>query len=88
MAKHTIESRGIPLRDACAIIGISTTFFQKRRKLFEEQANFPKKDPLTGRYDRKAIERWMDTRSGISDNLSDIEDAEAEIIEMIRNGSN
>ena len=67
--KYTPSPRGWTLEQVATRLGVSISWFQERRKSLYE-ANFPRPDALTGRTDSKALERWMDMRSGLVDQLT------------------
>lgn len=60
-----IARRGVSKRDAASILGRSVGWFDAHEnELFK--AGFPACDPVTRRYDVKAIHAWMDDRAGLS----------------------
>lgn len=69
----SITPRGLKTCDVAAYLGLSQTdFFRKRAAM--EAAGFPRPDPITRRYDRRAIDAWLDRRSGLDPYSAD-EDA-------------
>lgn len=62
--RPSLEPRGMRSRDVAAYLGLSTAgFYSKRAGL--EAAGFPRADPLTRRFDRDAIDAWLDQRAGL-----------------------
>ncbi len=58
--------------EAAAYLGLSQAdFFRKRAAM--EAAGFPLPDPITRRYDRRAIDAWLDRRSGLDPYSADEE---------------
>ena len=53
--------------DVAAYLGMSVSSFTRKRSDME-RAGFPPRDALTGRYDKLAIDRWLDSRSGFDAN--------------------
>lgn len=85
MAKHTIEPRGLTLEDALYYVGVSVAWFQKRKTMLEKDYGFPKKHPITGKYDRQALDRWYDQTGGLVEKSVEIREEE-ELIERARSG--
>ena len=62
--RFRVDPRGISREKAARRLGIDVTHFD----LIEDDLyaqGFPRADPLTGMWDLKAIDAWMDARSGI-----------------------
>lgn len=78
----TTRSRTLPrcmsAADVAAYLGMSPSSYS-RKKGDMERAGFPSRDGLTGRYDKLAIDRWLDSRSGFDANSAG-EDAWSERI--------
>ena len=57
--------RGLTAAETAYLLGVSEgRFAQLLPRLLA--AGFPSRDPITRRYDRRAIERWLDRRSGVA----------------------
>ncbi len=56
-------------------------WFRKHRMTLEVEG-FPRKDPLLDGWDSKAIEEWLDRRSGLS--TSTLLNAETQALEAVR----
>ena len=62
--RFAIDPRDVPLVKAARRLGLTEAeFVNVRDKLFAR--GFPRPDPDTGLFDLKAIEDWMDRRSGL-----------------------
>ena len=62
--RFPVEPRDIPEAKAARRLGMTEAEFgEVRERLFAR--GFPKPDPDTGRFDLKAIDLWMDRRSGL-----------------------
>ena len=64
-----VDPRDIPKEKAARRLGLSVADFE----VFEDRfyaRGFPRPDPDTGLFDLKAIEDWMDRRSGLTSNLA------------------
>lgn len=62
--------RMLTLRQAACLLGISESYLSAHLDLFQE-SGFPRRDPLVAnRFDRKAIEAWLDERSGLAARLA------------------
>jgi predicted DNA-binding transcriptional regulator AlpA len=62
-----VTPRGWTAAQVAGRLGVSVSWFHDNRADLHK-ANFPQCDGLTGRWDSKAIEIWMDKRSGIAAN--------------------
>ena len=59
-----IDPRDVPAAKAARLLGVDlATFEAKLAELLVR--GFPGPDPTTGNYDTKAIQIWMDRRSGL-----------------------
>jgi len=69
MPEATLYSpRGLTAREVAQYLGCAeSTFFAKRATL--EASGFPQKNRLTGRWDKKAIDLWLDRISGIEQGM-------------------
>jgi hypothetical protein len=73
MRFHVIP-RCVPAHVAARRIGLTVSaFLQLEPEL--RQSGFPLPDPVTGNYDLRAIEAWLDRRSGLSQQASRAIDA-------------
>ena len=82
--KFNLPPRGLIDHETAGYIGLGMTEFH--RKLPELEAEgFPKLDPVTGRRDRKAVDAWMDTRSGLAGESYD--GGLGQRLEALRNGT-
>lgn len=78
-------SRCLTARQVAARLGRSVTWFHDhKRELLV--AGFPACDPLLGKYDAAAVERWLDRRSGI-ESESEAAAAEARMLASLENES-
>ena len=68
--KFALPPRGLTDHESAGYLGLGPTEFSRILPDLEAEG-FPKQDPLTGRRDFKAIEAWMDTRSGVASQTSD-----------------
>lgn len=63
--RFRLDPRDVPAAKAARRLGLTEAGFDlKKERLFAR--GFPKPDPDTGLYDLKAIEDWMDRRSGLT----------------------
>jgi hypothetical protein len=77
MAKQRLDllpRRGMNDAETAAYIGRSPTWFTEHLPELEA-AGFPKKLPLVGTRDRKAVDVWLDTQGGLEAATRDFEDA-------------
>ena len=63
--RFRVDPRDVPLVKAARKLGLTEAEFGKLR-LQLSRRGFPDPDPDTGHYDLKAIEAWMDIRSGLT----------------------
>ncbi len=82
--KFTLPPRGLIESESAGVLGLGMTEYTRLLPRLEAEG-FPKRDPLTGRRDRKAIENWMDVRAGLAQDGSD--NGLMAKIEEFRNGS-
>lgn len=82
--KFGLPPRGLTEHEAAGYLGLGTTEYTRLLPKLEAEG-FPRRDPLTGRRDWKAIESWWDQRSGIAEAGS--EDGLIARIEEFRNGT-
>ena len=68
--KFGLPPRGLTEHEAAGYLGLGTTEYTRLLPKLEAEG-FPRRDPLTGRRDWKAIEHWMDHRSGLAEDGSD-----------------
>ena len=68
--RFMLPPRGLIEEESAGYLGLGATEFNRLLPKLEAEG-FPKPDPLTGRRDLKAIERWWDARSGLAADVSD-----------------
>jgi hypothetical protein len=63
--RFRVDARGIPPVKAARRLGLTMSGFDAvKEKYFE--IGFPRPDPISGNYDLKAIDLWMDSRAGLT----------------------
>jgi hypothetical protein len=63
-----VDPRDVPADKAARRLGLTVAAFEDvKDRLFAR--GFPRPDPDTGLFDLKAIDDWMDRRSGLTSNL-------------------
>ena len=60
-----IDPRDVPPSQAARLLGMTVAEFETTLPRLQLRG-FPHPDPDTGRYDRKAVEAWMDGRSALT----------------------
>jgi hypothetical protein len=65
--KPLIEPRGWTVAQVAARLGVSASWFSEHREDLYING-FPRPDALTNRTDSRAVERWLDMRSGLAAN--------------------
>jgi hypothetical protein len=65
----TPEPRGWNLFQVVTYLGISEATFHAQAAAYD-RAGFPKPNAITGRYDRRAIDLWLDAQSGLRDDAN------------------
>ena len=68
--KFNLPPRGLIEEESAGVIGLGMTEYTRLLPRLEAEG-FPKRDPLTGRRDWRAIESWMDVRAGLAQDGSD-----------------
>ncbi len=68
--RFDLPPRGLIKSESAGVIGLGMTEYTRLLPRLEAEG-FPKRDPLTGRRDWKAIENWMDVRAGLVEDGSD-----------------
>jgi hypothetical protein len=63
--KFNLPPRGLIEYETAGYIGLGPTDFSRVLPQLEAEG-FPKPDPVTGRRDLKAIDAWLDARSGLT----------------------
>ena len=63
--RFRIDPRDVPPIKAARLLGVTLDEFEAALPRLRARA-FPPPDPDTGNYDMKAIETWMDRRSGLA----------------------
>jgi hypothetical protein len=61
--RFTGEPRGLTRREAAEYLGHTESWLTKERLDDLQESGFPEIDPLTERFDRHAIDVWLDQRS-------------------------
>ena len=64
--RFRIDPRNVPADKAARVLGPTIAAFSAALPRLQNRG-FPAADPDTGNYDLKAIEAWMDRRSGLAD---------------------
>lgn len=67
--RYPVEPRDVPPIKAARRLHLTLAEFQTRFSDLRSRG-FPAPDPTTGNFDLKAIDLWMDNRSGIRDGLT------------------
>ena len=70
--------RGITATEAAWELGLSESRFSELRLRLESEG-FPTPDPITRRYDIKAIHHWLDVRSGLTNASDSINELDREL---------
>lgn len=78
--KHTPRPRPYNEFQVAARLNKGVKWFKDHQAMLEAQG-FPKRDKLLGGWDSKAIEVWMDARSGLD---LPANDAEAQALKALR----
>lgn len=68
--RFDLPPRGLTESESAGVLGLGMTEYTRLLPRLETEG-FPKRDPLTGRRDFKAIENWMDVRAGLTQDGSD-----------------
>ncbi len=86
-SRFDLPPRGLTDHETAGHLGLGDGYFKSLLPKLEAEG-FPKPDPLTGRRDFKAIERWMDARAGIDKygGQDDGDDGLAARLEAMTNG--
>ncbi|MGI4765368.1 MAG: hypothetical protein ACRYGP_09945, partial [Janthinobacterium lividum] len=63
--RFRIDPRDVPPVKAARVLGLTLPAFESTLPRLRERG-FPVPDPDTGNFDLKAIENWMDRRSGLA----------------------
>jgi hypothetical protein len=66
--------RGMNDAETASYIGRSETWFSEHVPALEA-AGFPKRLPLIGTRDRKAVDRWLDEQGGLESAIHNFDDA-------------
>ncbi len=67
--RHRVDPRDVPADKAARRLGLTLAAFEEvKNRLFAR--GFPRPDVDTGLFDLKAVEDWMDRRSGLTPNLA------------------
>ncbi len=82
--RFDLPPRGLIDHETAGYIGLGMTEFSRKLPQLEAEG-FPKPDPVTGRRDRKAIDAWMDARSGLVGEVYD--GGLGQRLEALRNGT-
>lgn len=83
--RFPVEPRDVPPAKAARRLHLTLAEFDEMRPRLVRRG-FPSPDPDTGMYDLKAIDEWMDRRSGIASltNPSAARDARGVVSERLR----
>jgi len=85
--RFRVDPRDVPVEKAARRLGLTLAAFEEvKDRLFAR--GFPRPDPDTGLFDLKAVEDWMDRRSGLTSNWA-ARDASAVVkgrLEAMRGG--
>ncbi len=66
--RHRVDPRDVPAEKAARRLGLTLAAFEEvKDRLFAR--GFPRPDVDTGLFDLKAVEDWMDRRSGLTSNF-------------------
>ncbi len=82
--KFNDPPRGLIDYESAGYIGLGQSEFSRVLPQLEAEG-FPKPDPVTGRRDRKAIDAWLDARSGLAGESYD--GGLGQRLEALRNGT-
>ena len=82
--RFDLPPRGLIDHETASYIGLGMTEFSRKLPQLEAEG-FPKPDPVTGRRDRKAIDAWLDARSGLIGESYD--GGLSQRLEAMRNGT-
>ena len=63
--RFRVDPRDVPPVKAARLLGLTLPIFESTLPRLRSRG-FPMPDPDTGNYDLKAIEAWMDWRSGLA----------------------
>ena len=67
--RHRVDPRDVPAEKAARRLGLTLAAFEEvKDRLFAR--GFPRPDGDTGLFDLKAVEDWMDRRSGLTSTLA------------------
>ena len=67
--RHRVDPRDVPPEKAARRLGLTLAAFEEvKDRLFAR--GFPRPDVDTDLFDLKAVEDWMDRRSGLTSNLA------------------
>ncbi len=82
--KFNLPPRGLIDHETAGYIGLGPSEYSRMLPQLEAEG-FPKLDPITGRRDRKAVDAWMDARSGLAGESYD--GGLGQRLEALRNGT-
>ncbi len=82
--RFDLPPRGLIDYETAGYIGLGQSEFSRVLPQLEAEG-FPKPDPVTGRRDRKAVDAWMDARSGLAGESYD--GGLGQRLEALRNGT-
>ncbi len=83
--RYVVDPRDVPPVKAARRLGLTEAAFDELKdRLFAR--GFPRADPDTGYFDLKAIDAWMDRRSGLAPAIAprDVQDVIAARLEAMR----
>ena len=81
--RFNLPPRGLVDHETAGYLGLGQTGFNRLLPRLEAEG-FPRPDPLTGRRDWKAIDAWLDERSGLTTESSD--SGLSQRLEALKNG--
>ena len=82
--RFDLPPRGLIDHETASYIGLGMPEFSRKLPQLEAEG-FPKPDRVTGRRDRKAIDAWLDARSGLIGESYD--GGLSQRLEAMRNGT-
>lgn len=67
-----VPNRGMAAVETAYYLGLSQGRFAELLAALQAEG-FPTADPTTGRYDRRAVDLWLDRRAGLAEPCSDLD---------------
>jgi hypothetical protein len=81
-----IEQRLLNDAETAHYLGISASSFSSKKRELEAKYDFPRRHPLLGRRDRKAIDLWVDRHLGLGTGQTSIDTLVNERLGLLQNG--